>query len=156
MVILIRLFLFLPWIMLKFLPIESKKRFIPVTIFSTFFTFVVVFIGIQYNFWKIKGSKKTLSWNILSIILGFFPIGNFIVFHLFYGKFKRYLLGNFIMNILYAQVILPIFKKLNFLVYDKYNKIHHMLVTMTIAVIVYRYQMFLDNNNFMNKKKLVK
>ena len=144
------------WSIIFFIPKKSRIRFTPITIFTTFLVFLLVHIGQHYKFWAVKGDRKVFTWNSLSIMLGFLPIGNFIICHFFFGKFKLYLLANFILNFLYAFYGIPIFDKLNLIRYVKFNKYFHILTTMSFAVLGYGYQLFLEKNNFMKGKKLVK
>jgi hypothetical protein len=155
-IVLKRLFICLASILILFIPKKSKKRFLPVTILSIFLTSTLVFIGKEYDFWKAHGGgSRKFMWNANALLLGAFPFGNFLMFHLFYGSFKLYLLGNFILNSIYAFIAIPLLDKIKYVKYVKFTKIHHIIVTMTFSVLAYGFQNFLEKNNFM-KKKLVK
>lgn len=145
-----RLILFLPWSIIFFIPQHSRKRFTPITLFSTLLCFIFLQYGQFRNFWFVKnGDDKKLGYNISCLLLGFFPIGNYIICNFFFGKFKLFLLGNFILNLLYCIFGFPFVQKLKILQYKKFNRLHHMLLTMTIAITGYGYQRFLERNNFM-------
>lgn len=151
-----RLILWSAWGLIFFIPKNSRIRFTPITVFTTFFVFLLVHIGQHYKFWCVKGDRKVFTWNSLSVMLGFLPIGNYIICHFFYGKFKLYLLANFVLNFMYAFFGIPILDKMNLIRYVKFNKYLHILFTMTVAILGYAYQSFLEKNNFMKYKKLVK
>jgi hypothetical protein len=155
-IILKRLLFFSAWGLMIFIPKKSRIRFTPISNLTILMITVFVFIGKSYNFWSVKGGRKTFTWNAFSIIYGFFPIGNYIVCHLFFGKFKLYLLANFILNCSYAFFGIPLLEKWDFVKYEKFNKYHHIALTMTCAIFGYVYQSFLEKYGFMKIKKLVK
>jgi hypothetical protein len=155
-IVLKRLFFCSASILILFIPKKSRKRFFPVSIFSIFLTTLLIFIGKEYEFWKVHGGgSRKFMLNATAIFIGAFPFGNFLMFHLFYGSFKLYLLGNFILNSIYAFIAIPLLDKIKYVKYVKFTKIHHIIVTMTFSVLAYGFQNFLEKNNFM-KKKLVK
>lgn len=156
MMILKRILMFSAWGIVCFIPKKSRIRFIPITIFTTLLTFILVHIGQHYKFWSVKGDKKVFTWNALALLLGFLPVGNFIVCHFFFGKFKLYMLANLVLNFWYGFFFIPFLDKINFVKYEKFRKYHHILLTMFFAVLGYGYQFFLEKNNFMKGKKLVK
>lgn len=141
---LIRIGSILAWATVYFIPKKSIKRYIPVTILATLITVTVSFIGVHYDFWKVKGGSKKKLWNILSIVLGYFSLGCLWIFHLTFGKFWLYLLVNLTNNLVYAFGIIPILEKINFIKYTKFTRIHHIIVTMTYSLILYWYQLNYD------------
>jgi hypothetical protein len=148
-----RIMLFSAWGLIFFIPKESRKRFLPVSIFTTFLVSSLVVIGKEYDFWRIHGGdRRKFAWNAFSIFVGFLPIGNFIMFHLFYGKFKLFLLGNFILNMVYAFFGIPIFDKLKMVKYVRFNKFWHVITTMIFSLLGYGYQNFLEKNLFKKRK----
>ncbi len=149
---LLRIGSILAWATVYFMPKKSVKRYIPVTIFSTLITVTISFIGHHYDFWAVKGSSKKRMWNLLSILV-YFSIGCLWIFHLTFGKFKLYLLINLLNNLVYAVGIIPILEKLNFIKYVKFTRIHHVIVAMLYAIVIYGYQLCYEKPySFFNKK----
>lgn len=147
LVMFIRIFLFSSWASLYFIPKKAIKRFLPVTTMSALLTMTIVFVGTQYNFWKIKGNKKAKIYNLLAIVLGGFSVGTMWIFKLTFGKFWLYLLTNLIQNLIYSIPIISYFTKVNFIKYTKFTRIHHFLVAMTLSVILYGYQWYIEKTD---------
>lgn len=154
---LIRIISILSWTTTYFMPHRSIKKYIPVTIFSTFITMTVTFIGHHYGFWKVRGNSKKRMWNLVSLILGPFSIATLWTFHLTFGKFRNYLLFNIINNLLYIFGVIPFLAKVNFLKYAKFSKPHHFFIAIMYSLILYKYQMIYDkpdSNKSMNERIL--
>lgn len=141
---LLRIFLLTSWTSVFMLPNKSIKRFLPVTTFCTLILATVNFIGAHYHFFEAKGNSKSKIINILSLILGFFSVGTFWTFKLTYGNFPRYLLMNLVQNVLFAFPIITFLEKTQYLIYKKFNRYHHLALSMTMALILYAYQLFID------------
>ncbi|PLS06680.1 hypothetical protein CVD27_07060 [Neobacillus cucumis] len=143
----IRLSMLMSWSTIFFVPKKSIKKYMPVTILTSLITVTVTFVGIHYRFWAVKGSERKRLWNLLSIILGPFPVGCLWIFHLTFGKFKLYLLANLINNLIYAIGIIPFLEKANFIKYVKFSRIHHVIVAMIYSTIIYGYQLIYTKPN---------
>lgn len=146
----IRIGSILSWGSVFFIPRNSVKRYIPVTISAALVVVTAAFIGSNYGFWEIKGSSKKRMWNLLSLGLGYFTIANLWIFHLTFGKFRLYFLINLINNLVYAFGIIPILEKMNFLNYAKFRRTYHIIVTMTHSLFLYGYQLFFDKQDSRN------
>ncbi|MFB4474371.1 hypothetical protein ACDI16_15815 [Oceanobacillus caeni] len=77
---LVRIGFILSWITLFFIPKKSVKRYLPAPTLSALLVMTTVFIGTHFKSWKVKGGKKTRIYNILSVILGPFSVGDFMDF----------------------------------------------------------------------------
>jgi len=139
----VRFVLLMSWVTVRFIPKQSIRKYIPVTILASLITVTVSFIGVHYEFWEVKGGAKKRLWNILTIVIGIFPLGCLWIFHLTFGKFWLYVLANFLNNIIYAYPIVSVLEKIKFIKYKKFNRMSHILVTMTYSLLLYKYQMFL-------------
>ncbi|PLS04046.1 hypothetical protein CVD27_12875 [Neobacillus cucumis] len=145
MTYLIRIGSLLSWLTVFLIPKKSIKRFIPVTILSALITVTVTFIGSNYAFWDVKsGGTKRKMWNLLSLVLGYFPLGCLWIFHLTFGKFPLFLLVVFFKNLFFGFGVIPVLEKLNFIQYVKFTRIHHVVVTIIYSLILYKYQLFFD------------
>ncbi|MDF1510031.1 hypothetical protein PZE06_17985 [Robertmurraya sp. DFI.2.37] len=142
-----RIFLFSSWASLFFIPRKSLKRFLPVSILASLLTLIIVFVGTHYDFWKFKGGSKTKIITLLSIVLGAFPVGAFWIFRFTFGKFWLYILTNLIQNLIYAFPIITFFEKINFIKYVRFTRFHHLLVSMTISLILYGFQLLIGDSN---------
>ena len=144
---LIRIGSILIWATVYFIPKNSMKKYIPVTVLTALITVTVCIIGMTYDFWEVKGSRKRKLWNLLSIVLGYFSLGCLWIFHFTFGNFRLYLLTNLINNVVYAFGIIPFLEKINFVKYTKFTRIHHIIVTMFYSIIIYGYQKVYTNPN---------
>lgn len=136
----IRLFAILSWVSIFFMPSNAIKRYMPVTILSALITVTVTFVGVNYNFWYVKGGIKTRTWNLLTIVLVLFPLGNLWIFYLTYRNFWLYLLANIMNNLVYAYKFIPFLEKIKFLKYKKFNQFIHIIVAMFYSLLLYGYQ----------------
>lgn len=141
----VRIGFILSWLTVCFIPKRTVKRFLPASTMSALLVMTTVFIGTHFNSWEVKGSTKTRIYNILSIILSPFSVGTLWILHLTFGKFRLYLLINFLQNLLYAFPILAFLDKINFIKYVKFTRFHHMIAAMSFAIIIYGFQSFLEN-----------
>ena len=144
MVVFIRLLFLASWFSLGLASKQSIKRYLPVTFFAGLYAITVVLIGNHYNFWETKDHPKKRMWNHLTLVLGPFTLANFWIFNFTYGKFKRYFLTNIINNIVYGFAIIPLLRKANYLLYERFTKFHHIIFTMTFSLVFYRFQMFFE------------
>lgn len=112
----------------------------PVTILSALITVSVAFVGSYYDFWEVNGRPRKKLWNILSLVLGLFPLGCLWIFHLTFGKFWLYLAANLANNLFYAYPMVAFLKKIDFIKYAKFTRLHHVIVTMVYSILLYGYQ----------------
>lgn len=141
---LVRIGFILSWLTACFIPQKTVKRFLPASTMSALLVMTTVFIGSHYNSWEVKGSTKTRIYNILSVILGPFSVGTLWIFRLTYGRFWLYLLINLLQNLIYVFPILTLLDKINFIKYVKFTRIHHLIASMSFALIIYGFQSFLE------------
>lgn len=135
----------LSWLTVLLIPKETVKRYLPGSTMAALLVMTTVFVGSHYNAWEVKsGGTKTRIYNILSVILGPFSVGTIWILRLTYGKFWLYVLTNLIQNLVYAYPILNILEKIKFIKYVKFTRVHHLIASMSFALIVYGFQWFLD------------
>ncbi|MCM3364081.1 hypothetical protein ACTQ5K_11140 [Niallia sp. Sow4_A1] len=141
---LLRLTFALSWLTLYFMPKKAVKRYIPSATMSALLVMITVFIGSHYKSWKVKGGNKTRIYNILSVILGPFSVGTIWVLYFTFRKFWIYILANFVQNFIYAFPILTFLKKVGFIKYVRFTRIHHLYASMSYALIIYFFQLYLE------------
>lgn len=57
-------------IVIIFLPKNSFKRFLPVTLFCSLLLLIVEMLSPIFNWWKVKGGYKFILFDALAFILG--------------------------------------------------------------------------------------
>ncbi|MBZ9537177.1 hypothetical protein KGR20_23810 [Cytobacillus oceanisediminis] len=51
---------------------------------------------------------------------------------------------NLLQNVIFAFPIITFLEKVNFLKYIRFNRYHHLALSMTMALVLYGYQLFID------------
>jgi hypothetical protein len=106
---------------------------------------ILSMFAVPYKLWRVeKGFKDKIS-DDLSIILGPFFTGALWIFHFTFGKFRLYLLANIIMDFLLAYPICYILQKLKLFKLENFRPIHIFSTYVLYSVIIYSYQLFLEN-----------
>ncbi|GIN37436.1 hypothetical protein J19TS1_03850 [Heyndrickxia oleronia] len=141
---LVRFGFLLSWLTIFFIPKKTVKRYLPASTMSALLVMTTVFIGTHFKSWKVKGDSKTRIYNILSVILGPFAVGTLWIFRLTFGKFWLFIVTNFIQNLIYAYPILNFLEKIKFIKYVKFTRVHHLIASMSFAIIIYCFQSFLE------------
>ncbi|WP_102347789.1 hypothetical protein [Bacillus sp. Marseille-P3661] len=146
--IIIRLVLVITsWASLLLLPRRSFAKFLPVTLFTSLLVLFLSALSLRYHFWVVKGGLKGKLATDLSFIFGPFFAGSLWVFHFTFGRFKRYIIANAAMNLFLAYPANKIFQKLNVYKLVNFKSIHVFLTYIGYAVIIYGYQLLLDQAN---------
>src|SRR5947199_5011048 len=91
--------LIVSWISIIFLPKSAFRKYLPVSIFCSLLVICGCLLSYRYRWWKVKGGIAELIFMDSSFIFGPFFVGTIWIFHLSYGKFKRYILLNLISNL---------------------------------------------------------
>jgi len=140
------------WISIIFLPKSSFRKFLPVTIFCSLLVIIGCFFSYRYSWWRVKGSIPELIFMDLSFIFGPFFAGTMWVFHLTFGKFKRYVLLNAFFNLLFSFPFTTyFFQKYGVYRLDNFKRIHLFSFYFAFAFIIYGYQLLIDRSkNFFN------
>lgn len=138
--------LFLPWLSLLFFPRRSLKKFFPVATFTAILSGIYCIISYKNSGWIVKGGWKTRVLNDLSFTIGPMFIGNLWIFHFTYGKFKKYLLTNFVIDGFFAYVLMPLFDRINLFRIGRFMSKFVLLHFMVMSVIIYSFQLLLSRN----------
>lgn len=135
---------FISWTSFVFLPKRSFNRYLPVSIFTSVLVLMICALSIPYKFWVIRGNKTTRLLNDLSFVFGPFFAGTLWVFHLTFGKFKKYVGLNLIMNALLSFPLSYLFQKLKVYKLVNFKSTYVFLTYFGFSFIIYRYQLLLE------------
>jgi hypothetical protein len=129
---------------LIFLPKKSLFKYLPVTAFTSVLVLSVCALSIPYKFWVVKGNKTTLILTDLAYVFGSFFAGTLWIFHLTYGKFKRFLGLNLLMDFLLAYPLNYVFQKLKVYKLVNWKSKHIFLTYFSFSFIIYGFQFLLE------------
>lgn len=125
---------------IKYLPKQSFKRFLPVTLFCSCLLLIQTVLNPIFNWWQVKGGTKYMVFDALAFIIGPFFTINMWVFHLTYGKFSLYALCNLIMDVVFAYFFNPIFQKIGHYKLKKFNSTTLFCISYSLALLNYGFQ----------------
>ncbi|MGG0891668.1 hypothetical protein [Cytobacillus horneckiae] len=131
-------------IVLIFLPKQSFKRFLPVTLFCTCLLLIQSLLNPIFKFWKVKGGYKYMVFDTLAFIFGPFFTINLWVFHLTYGKFSLYALSNLIMDITFAYFLSPFFQRVGHYKLKKFTATTVFIIAYSFSLLNYGFQKYIE------------
>jgi hypothetical protein len=129
---------------LIFLPKKSLYKYLPVTVFTSTLVLIVCALSVPYKFWVVKGSKTTKVLNDLAYVFGSFFAGTLWIFHLTFGKFKRFVGINLFMDFLLAYPLNYVFQKLKVYKLVNFKSKHIFLTYFSFSFIIYGFQLLLE------------
>lgn len=139
--------LVLSWTSALFLPKKSFMKYSPVAILASLLVLIESFLAIPLKWWRVKGGIKTKIFNDLSFILGPFFVGTIWIFRITYGKFWLYLLLNIFIDAFLSYPMNSIFQKLKVYKLINFKSKHIFFTSITYAIIIYCYQLFIDKSD---------
>jgi len=134
-------------IVIYFLPKQSFKRFLPVTLFCSCILLVQTLLNPIFKWWKVKGGTKYMVFDALAFIFGPFFTINLWVFHFTYGKFSLYALCNLIMDLIFAFPLSALFQKIGHYKLKKFTSKTIFLISYSLSLLNYAFQKFIEKNN---------
>ena len=131
-------------IVLCFLPKQSFKRYLPVTLFSSCILLIETLLNLIFKWWKVKGGIKYMVFDALAFIFGPFFTINLWVFHFTYGKFPLYALLNFIIDLVFAYPFNTFFQKIGHYKFKKFNSAILFFISYSLSMLNYGFQKIFD------------
>lgn len=132
--------LLLPWFTLFFATSDSRKKYMPVTIFTSLLMTIIFQIAYTYKWWVIH--EQIVPWGYMidvGFAYGVFAVGTFWIFKLTSHKFILFVIVNLIMDALMAYLVLPLLGKLEIAEYKNISPTHYLVVIFTLSFIIYGY-----------------
>lgn len=131
----------------KFLPKQSFKKYLPVTLFCSCILLIEALLNPVFNWWKVKGGTKYMIFDALAFIFGPFFTINLWIFHFTYGKFSLYALCNLIMDLVFAYPLNAFFQKIGHYKLKKFTSTTLFLISYSLALLNYGFQKFIEKPN---------
>ncbi|MBP1914483.1 hypothetical protein [Lederbergia galactosidilytica] len=132
--------LILPWFTLFFSNPEERKRYMPVTIFTSLLMTIIFQIAYTYEWWILH--KQIVPWGYMidvSFAYGIFAVGTFWIFKFTSQKFPLYAALNLITDAFMAFIVLPLLNVLGIATYKNILPWQYFLVIFVLSFIIYIY-----------------
>ncbi|NPV91219.1 MAG: hypothetical protein HPY50_10665 [Firmicutes bacterium] len=98
--------LLFPWTTLFFMKGEEIRRYLPVALFATATTALVVESGITLGLWNVQETFYPLN-QMPAYVYGAVPVVTLWIFRFTYGRFWLYLAVNAAFDFFFAYIFLP-------------------------------------------------
>ncbi|WP_404330237.1 hypothetical protein [Mesobacillus maritimus] len=132
-------------IVIFYLPKQSLKKFLPVTLFCSCILLIETLLNIIFKWWKVKGGTKYMVFDAVAFIFGPFFTTNLWVFHFTYGKFSLYAFCNLIIDFIFAYPLNAAFQKMGHYKLKKFNSKVIFLIAYSLALMNYGFQKWLES-----------
>lgn len=151
--------LLLPWTSLLLAKKDTIRRFMPVTIFTSFMMTIIFQIAYTYEWWVIH--EYIVPWGYMidvTFAYGIYATGTFWIFRLTSHRFFLYAATNLIMDTFMCFVGLPLLGVLGIATYKNITPWEYLLVTYGLSLVIYVYhkwqqKIFISENGNINKYK---
>ncbi|RLL43595.1 hypothetical protein D8M04_11745 [Oceanobacillus piezotolerans] len=131
-------------IIIRFLPKQSFKKYLPVTLFSSSILFIGSLYNLIFKWWTVKGGTKYILFDAIAFIIGPFFFANLWVFHFTNGRFSLYALTNFVMDLLFAYPLNTLFQRIGHYKLLKFHSRTLFLISYSLAFVNYAVQKFME------------
>lgn len=132
--------LIVPWFTLFFTGPEERKRYMPVTIFTSLLMTIIFQIAYTYEWWILH--EQIVPWGYMidvSFVYGIFAIGTFWIFRFTSHNFLLFIIVNIIMDAFMAFIALPFLNVLGIATYENISPWQYFLVIFAVSFIIYMY-----------------
>lgn len=129
-----------------FLPKQSFKRFLPVTLFCSAIILIQTLLNPIFGWWKVKGGYKYMVFDAIAFIIGPFFTTNLWVFHFTYKKFTLYALTNLVFDLIFAFLLSPFFEKVGHYKLKKYSRKTIFIIFYLFSLMNYAFQILFEKN----------
>ncbi|RLQ97459.1 hypothetical protein [Falsibacillus albus] len=140
-----------PWLSVVFLPKNSIRRYLPVSILASLLVTGMCLLAVPYKWWKVMGGWKIKIFNDLSFILGPFFVGTLWIFHFSFGNFLRYFFLNLIMDSLFSYPLNYLYQRLNLYKLINFKPSQIFMSFFGFSIIIYLYQHIVQRVNNITK-----
>ncbi|MED1204964.1 hypothetical protein [Heyndrickxia acidicola] len=140
----ILLMVVLPWCSLPFLGVRSIKRYLPGALFMSCFLLAEGLIAEKKRWWRFFGKYKPNVLGEIPLIIGPFFIGSLWILKYTYGKFKRYMAVNTIVDSFFIYLVLIYFKKINYASLVRLKKFQLSMIFLIKSISMYGFQFLFE------------
>jgi len=134
--------LIVPLLTLFFMKKEEINRYVPVAVFATVLTMIILDIGITLGIWVVRESVFPFN-EIFPYYLGTMPVLAMWVFKFTNGRFWAYMTTNLILDIGFNFFLLDYFLPIRGMFsFVGISPLQGLTITLAHAVLIYGYQMW--------------
>ncbi|WP_166244342.1 hypothetical protein [Paenibacillus turpanensis] len=138
--IILYVLLFGPWISLFWAKKGSVRRYMPVTIFTSFLMTIVFQIAYTYDWWTIHSYIVPWGYMIdVSFAYGLFAVGTFWVFYFTSQRFWLYSLTNLALDSFFCFVGFPGLQYFGIASLNNITTWQYLIVIYAVSMIIYVY-----------------
>lgn len=130
----------LPWFTVPFLRKKTVRRFLPSSIFMSLLLIAEGSFAEKKKWWWFSTSVKPNFLAEIPLIIGPFFVGSLWILKCTFGKFKLYLLINFIVDSIFTHIGTDWFKKIGYASLVKLSKFQLSIVFFIKSLVMYGFQ----------------
>ncbi|WP_442599386.1 hypothetical protein [Neobacillus sp. D3-1R] len=134
-----------PWFSLPLLGKKSFKRFLPAVIFINIVIFIESIIAYKRKWWWFYEKLHRKINGEFPLMWGPFFIGSFWIMKFTYGRFRLYMLTNFIIDSLFVFPGILILRKLGIASLVRLKHYQLLILFLYKAIILYIFQFFKES-----------
>ncbi|MCT8136757.1 hypothetical protein H1D32_02695 [Anaerobacillus sp. CMMVII] len=138
------LMLTVPWFSIAVLPKKSFREYLPVSAFTSLLVCCMCLAAVKNKWWIVRGGWKSTLFNDFSFVFGPFFIGTLWVFHFTFGNFKRYLLANLIMDLVFSYPLNYLLQRLGLYKLVNFKPKHIFAMFSVFSVTIYGCQLLFN------------
>jgi hypothetical protein len=136
--------LFIPWSSLFLMKKDEARRWMPVAMFAVVLSTIIHDVGTALGFWATRESTFPF-YQMFPYYFGTMPVLTIWVFKYTYGRFWMYFVINTILDIGFNFFLLNYFLPSRGIYEFSISPFLSLPITLMHAVLIYGYQMWLDN-----------
>ncbi|MBT2686677.1 hypothetical protein J7I93_00610 [Bacillus sp. ISL-47] len=134
----------LPWLTMPFIKKSEFRRFLPAAILMSIITKLLNIVAYKRNWWQFYTSILPKVKAETAFIVGPYFLASFWVLKLAYGKFKKYMIMNGVLHILFAFPGIAFLKWAGIGTLARVNNIQLTGILLLRAVLLYSFQLMVD------------
>jgi hypothetical protein len=135
------------WVTIIFYPKESIRKYLPVTIFAGYLVLITHTLAASLKWWTNKGGPKIRLFHEFCFLLGPYVAGTLWIFHLTFGKLRRYILTNLIMDSILAISLAKVFPFFKIFKFNNFKPRNIFYISFVSSLILYIFQVFISRSN---------
>ncbi len=148
--------LILPWLTIPFMGKNMLKKYLPATIFIKTVTIALDIYGEKKKWWRFyRGIPPFNSMNFFDF--GPYFVASLWILKLTYGKFRFFLITNFILHILFISKGIKYAKKYKIFSLINLSRLQYLVIDFLRAILLYAFQYMVDlshtNKSYLAKTK---
>lgn len=135
------------WVSLIFYPKKSIRKYLPVTILAGYIVLITNTLALAFKWWTNKGGHKIRVLHEFCFLFGPYVAGTLWIFHLTFGKFRRYFFTNLMMDSLLAFSLKKMFSFFGVVKFVNFKPRYIFYLSFGSSLLLYAFQVFISRPN---------